>query len=407
MNNQPDHCSPLVRALRPSEYRDAVDLFQSAMHAPLVTDDQWPLLARTIAPREAFGVFMGAQLAGICQAIPTRLTVPGGGTVRASAIGRFAMRPDHTRKGAGTALMATYLGTTTAPVIILRASEGGIYRHFGFGVSTSAGNVVVNRHQAVLTADVADAGRVRMMPAQDAGPLTSDVYRRTPRRPGMVDRADYFDDLLRFEAQTSPSPLWVAVHTGPGGNDGFALYLVRETSRIGETPRTVLTVADMHYHTADAWTGLWRYLLGVDLVDEISLLQRPSDEPTAWLFTDPRSCRLQTDSDETWLRITDVATALTARTMVGDEPLVAEISDALLPRNSGRYSLSARGTHRTSLPAQLSLDISTLASLYLGRIRPSALAAVGRITVHAGGETLEIADRLFSAPSPPWCGTGV
>jgi predicted acetyltransferase len=155
--------------------------------------------------------------------------------------------------------------------------------------------------------------------------------------------------------------------------------------------------------TDEAFGALWRYLLGVDLVDTIRLTGRPPDEPTHLLFTDPRVCSITGGGDDLWLRLVDLAGALSARSYDG-EPVVLEVADPVLEANSGRYRVSAEGRARTDAAPELLLTVGTLAMRYLGTWRASALASVGRIRP-ADTTALTRADRLFSTGISAWCGT--
>src|SRR5205085_10116060 len=119
---------------------------------------------------------------------------------------------------------------------------------------------------------------------------------------------------LRMQAKKSGNPL-VAVHRGADGDDGYVVYGVRYPDFVTTpTAGSVLNVLDLHTGSAETWSGLWRFLFGVDLVDEINTWQRPLDEPVEMLLHDPRAARTTRLSDATWLRLGDVPTALAART---------------------------------------------------------------------------------------------
>ena len=80
------------------------------------------------------------------------------------------------------------------------------------------------------------------------------------------------------------------------------------------------------------------------------------------------------------------------------------VRDAFLPANSGHYRISPEGAEPTDQPAQLLLDVDMLAMAYLGDVRLSTLADVGRIEV-VDPAALRHADRLFGTATTPWCGT--
>jgi predicted acetyltransferase len=396
-----------VRPLEQPDLRAAVNLFQLAVHEPPVSDEAWSVLAPTVDPHSAFGAYIDKELAGVCTAMPTRMAVPGGGSLPVKAIGRFAVLPEHTRQGVGMALMGTFLEAAAEPLVILRSTEGGIYRHFGFGLATVTHDISVQRRVAGLAVGTPSNGHVRAQSAERVASTLMDLYERVPARPGMVERPAYFADLLRYEATAGPSRLMAAVYSEGDHAEGFALYVVHGSRVAGEEDLLILDVTDMHYTTAEAWAGLWRYFLRVDLIDRISLRRRPADEPTAWLFTDPRTCRVDRVADEIWLRITDVPAALAARTYAGPGSVVIDVRDPMLPANSGRYEVSGDGACRTDRPAQLAVSVADLAALYLGTARPSALAAAGRLTIVDDPAVLTRADRLFAVPQAPWCGTAV
>jgi predicted acetyltransferase len=163
-----------------------------------------------------------------------------------------------------------------------------------------------------------------------------------------------------------------------------------------------MEVIELNAGTDEAFAGLWRHLLGIDLVDTIEARRRPVDEPVALLLTEPRAVHVVRD-DDVWLRLVDVFGALTAREYEG-EPVVLDVADPVLEANSGRYRVSADGVNRTDLPAQLRLGVDVLAMLYFGAWQASALAATGRIQV-VEPTALERVDRLFAGRRPAWCGT--
>jgi predicted acetyltransferase len=90
--------------------------------------------------------------------------------------------------------------------------------------------------------------------------------------------------------------------------------------------------------------------------------------------------------------------------------LTIAVVDPFCPDNSGTYRLSiadpdgAATVEQTSARPDLELDVSMLASIYLGGLQPSALAETGLITAVSEG-ALARADRLFVGHRPPFCTT--
>ncbi|WP_019813237.1 GNAT family N-acetyltransferase [Saccharomonospora saliphila] len=393
-----------TRVLGENNHRTAEDLFRAALHLAPVTDDQWQYARAGFQPGRTLGAVdddaPGAPLVGTARSLDARLAVPGGNTVPLAAVTGVGVRADRTRRGVLTDLMRTQLadfadrGITAAT---LHATEGAIYGRFGYGVATRARTCTVARHTARLRPEVPVGGEVELLDLDTAVRRLPVVYAALPARPGGMTRPEQWWASWSAWARQATEPMSAVLHHGHDGPDGFALYQVgRDSGGQG-----VLTVVDLHAACASAFAGLWRYLLGVDLVHEIHTRGRPLDEPLELLFTDPRACRVTAVRDETWLRLVDVPAALRARPWRGPEPIVLEVHDPLLPANSGRYLLSADGAERTDDPADARLDVDALSMLWLGGWRPSALARAGRLAAAAP----EAVDALVAAGAEPWCGT--
>jgi predicted acetyltransferase len=394
----------VVRALRDDEHRAAHALMAGAFHANPATDEQWRQRAACFQSGPVFGAF-DAELIGMARSVGTGLTVPGGGQLTADMVMDVAVRADRTRRGVMTDLMKAQLSDMAGrgvAVAVLKATAGGIYRRFGYGVSTRVRAYRVDRRSHRLHDEVPRDG-IELLGFADASRAVPAIYAEIARsRPGMITRTPQWWAMAAASASGAPTaaaPIMTAVHGGPGGPDGYAVYSVFRAPGVS----TVLRIVDMHTSGSAAFGALWRHLLGVDLVDEVEAPDRPVDEPAELLFTDPRACRTTAVSDEQWLRLVDVPAALAARTYLG-EAVVIEVTDPLLERNCGTYRVAAEGVRRTGDPAQLRLGVAALADAYLGTSRPSALAQVGLVDVRDPA-ALPAADQLFASPTAPWCGT--
>ena len=95
-----------------------------------------------------------------------------------------------------------------------------------------------------------------------------------------------------------------------------------------------------------ATRAIWRYLLDMDWVSQLHAWFLPMDHPLFLMLADPRRLRL-TVRDTLWIRLIDVAAALTARSYGDAGTIVLELTDAFCPWNAGRWRIGAKSTERT------------------------------------------------------------
>jgi hypothetical protein len=141
-----------------------------------------------------------------------------------------------------------------------------------------------------------------------------------------------------------------------------------------------------------------------DIVDRIVVTFAPVDSPLRHLFTDERVVTVASVHDETWLRLVDVPTALARRSYHEAPPVVLEVTDDLLPANTGPYRIAADAVTRVDAPADLTTDVAALAAVYLGGSTWQQLALAGRVRENRSG-AIEDADNLFTTISAPFAGT--
>ena len=158
-----------------------------------------------------------------------------------------------------------------------------------------------------------------------------------------------------------------------------------------------------------AYTSLWRYLLGIDLTEELRTSGRPVDEPLRYLFEDQRQLRTTSWGDRSWARLVNVPRALALRRYEEEGVLVIEVHDPFCPWNDGRFAVSVDGdgvaiVERVEVGADLALEVDVLGSLYLGGVPFTAMAEVGRVVERTEG-AVRRAERMFSARRPPFCTT--
>jgi predicted acetyltransferase len=172
-------------------------------------------------------------------------------------------------------------------------------------------------------------------------------------------------------------------------------------------PQTTLVVDDLVAATPQAYTALWRTLLGMDNVVTVSAGMRPVDEPLGWFLLDGRAIRQRDRSDFTWLRVLDVPAALEARRYSVTGRVVLEVVDPM-GFAAGRWALDGgpdgATCARTDASADLTVPVTTLGSIYLGGYRLRTLAGAGLASEHTPG-ALATADAMFAGHVAPWCNT--
>jgi predicted acetyltransferase len=400
-----------VHPLEPDELRAAHALFGAAIHRPPADDAGWAAAAPLYTPDRTFGVHADGALVATATSFPSDLAVPGGAVLPMAAVTRVGVRPDHTRRGLLTAMMRAQLDDVAArgePVATLRASEARIYGRFGYGIATRGRSVQVRADPAAFRPDAPLGGRVRLLERAEVVPVLREVHARIAlRRPGGITRTDgWWAVGAGRRVNVEREHVLAAVHTGPEGDDGFAIAYPGDGR--GFT-RPSLDVPDLHAADVAATAALWRFLLGVDLVESVHARLRPLDEPLELLLADPRACAVTGNEDETWLRIVDVPVALAARSYGPSDPVLLAVHDAFLEANSGVYRIEDGSAERVGplggpVRPELECTVAALAMAYLGDRRPSELVASGRWSAPEPA-AVPRADAAFATAAPPWCGT--
>jgi predicted acetyltransferase len=355
----------------------------------------------------------GDRIVATLRSFPTRMTVPGGAALDASAVTAVSTTSTHRRRGVASRMVAAELAASAdrgEPVSILIAAEWGIYGRFGYGAATEHQTLIVD----------ALAGRLRERPQGTVDYVDRDTARAiAPRiydqhlhsRPGEIARPDRYWDIdfgiVRVPSRPEPKP---AFHAVARDRTGAPVGLVRYTYTDRwehRLPRGEVTVSLFLAVHPVAERLLWHHLLGLDWVATIQVEDRPADEILPWLLTDSRHVRMVDRADLLWLRPLDVGAMLAARTYPVPGTLVIEVVDPDGPAG-GRFRLDAvpdgATCARTDATADLTLGAGVLGSVYLGGFPMRTLAAAGLVAEHAPG-VVERADTMFRSAVGPWCST--
>ena len=271
-----------------------------------------------------------------------------------AAVTHIGVLPSFTRRGIATELIEHQLHDIAARgevVATLRASEATIYGRYGYGVASSSQSVEVLTARAAATS----GRRVRRSrcgcstPPQAWDVLPRIYARNRPSRPGTIDRPGAWWQGLRLRTESAMGASYVAVHGRPGSETGFARYRPIDTETWFVSDQRTIVVEDFFAPTTEAYLGLLRFLLGLDLIDRVLFWMLPVDDPLPWLLLDRRAARVTAVHDETWLRIVDVPKALAARRYGGDGTVTIAVHDPLLPGNSASFAITGEGAEPTDL----------------------------------------------------------
>ncbi|BBZ46546.1 GNAT family N-acetyltransferase [Mycobacterium parmense] len=386
----------------------AANVFRAAMVGfPPLTGLGPGQITELLEPGRTIGAFVGGQLVGTADAVTSRLTLPGGTMVGHAAVTHIGVLPSYTRKGIATSLIRHQLGDIAARgevVATLRASEATIYERYGYGVASSSQTVEVRTARAALRPGVGAGGPVRLLDSAAAWDVLPRIYAaHRPSRPGTIDRPPVWWRGVRLRTEASPGASYVAVYGEPGSESGFARYRPTDTERWFVADERTVVVEDFFAPTTEAYLGLLRFLLGLDLVDRVVFWMLPTDDPLPWLLSDRRAVRATAVHDETWLRVVDVNRALRSRHYVGDGTVTLAVDDPLLPGNSACLAIAGGVAEPSDRRPQLRVGVAGLAAVLLGGATWRNLAVAG--LAHAADPAdLAVADELFAVPDAPHAG---
>lgn len=391
------------------ELARAFALFRTAMVGLSFSGPLPPGAISTILePGRTLGAFDGADLVGTVDSTSGSLTLPGGKSVPHAAVTHVGVLPTHTRRRIVSALIRRQLLDARERgevVASLRASEATIYERFGYGIASTSESAELDTRRATLRPQVPTGSTVRLIDADRSWDLLSRIHSGTPsRRAGAITRPATWWVLQELRAAGSATPRYIAVHGEPGEEYGFVRYHPIDTERWFTGDDRTVVVDDLFAPTDDAYAGLIRFLLSLDLVDRIVFTALPVDTPLPWLITDPRAFRVLGRRDETWLRVLDTGVALRERSYTGTGSITVTVHDDFLAEGSHTYRISSDGAEPTQGTPDLEFGVAALGSLLLGGVRWHQLALSGAIRV-AEPAALAVAETLFGTHLAPFAGT--
>jgi predicted acetyltransferase len=393
-----------IRPIRPDEVNAHTDATARAFYDELHPDAR-ALWAAECEPERTLDAFEDGEIVATSGLLTRELTVPGG-VVAMAGVTSVGVRADHRRQGLLGRMMRGHLEAIHArgdeAVAALWASEATIYGRYGFAPAARCADLTVRSPDARL--DRSGLPRPRLAPVDDVRPQLAAIHDAVrPTWPGMLGRrpTEWSHRLRDLEHERSGrSALQAALL-----EDGYAVYAVRKAQTDAGTPDSVVELRELVARTPEAHAGLWAFLLGLELTRRVLWEESPVDEPIVHRLGDPRAVST-TVFDSIWVRLVDVARALSQRSYLAPVDVVLEVADDVCPHNAGRVRLTGGESGARCAPtpdaADLALDVRDLGAAYLGGTPLRALAAAGRVRELTPG-ALASADRAFRAAREPWC----
>jgi predicted acetyltransferase len=310
------------------------------------------------------------------------------------------------------------------PIAGLTASEGGIYRRFGYGVATRFQSLSIDRaggaevepligRRDEPSADDGAADRIRLASEAEANLALPAVWERYWRRvPGEVGRPPGWWEMLALDVEddrAGASARYVAVHDDAAGvPDGFVSYRIKQGWESERTPPHELRIESIAGADDAIEAALLRFVLGVDLVATVEWGTAPLDLPFRWRLANPRALRVTFEGDHLWLRLFDVPACLCGRRYAVEGSCVLEVIDPVRPAVTGRFRLEGgpdgATCRRSAAEPDLVVGIADLGALLLGGVSWTTLHRAGLVDERTS-EAVTRADGMFRPDRAPYCST--
>ncbi len=345
--------------------------------------------------RTAVATVDGAD-AGLYSAYSLWMSVPGG-QVPASGLTWVGVHPQHRRRGVLRRMIdhhfAEIAARGTEPVSVLWAAEPAIYGRFGYGLAANGLRFTIPRGATLRAVPGGEGLRVRLENAdvERHARVVDDCYEQfRAAHPGAVSRGlpERAEQLLADpkEWRAGHERKKVLLVEDADGRVRATAIFRRKEGWEDTGPTGTVRVVQAASLDAAATRLMWATLTDLDLMATVVTDVRAVDDPLLHLLVDLRAAKV-TLSDALWLRVLDLPAALVARSYSRGVDVVLEVSDDLVPANTGRWRLrcGADGTgatcKRTEEPAALRLDVRDLGALYLGGQDLTQLVAAGLVEV--------------------------
>ena len=400
--------------IRIEPYSGDVRQFLEAVEIPFgwtPNPADWDAVTPLVEQERLMAALDGDRIVGTAGAFSMQLSVPGG-ELPMAGVTMVGVHPTHRRHGILRDMMRRQLNEVHErgePLAGLWASEGAIYQRFGYGWGTRGASFEIERRRSAYRTPHEPSGTYRLIGVEEATtafPLVFDADRAS-RAGSFARSADWWRGEFFYDPEhhrrggSAAQWLLYEVDGQPAGYARYRLHPEWDT----KGPKSILDVTEAIGVNPEANLSLWRYLLDVDLVSTIRGRNLPVDHPLPLILAEPRRLGW-TVNDALWLRLVDLAAALQGRRWRGSDELVIEVADSFCDWNAGRWRLTVDDGQatcsRTEATADLALDASDLAAVYLGGWRVTALGLAGRAAELSAGAARRL-DALLAVDAAPWC----
>jgi predicted acetyltransferase len=418
-----------ARLIEPGEVPATIDLTALAFAVgPQATETYRRQAGLVLEPDRVFVVEDGDVLAGTAACFSMAVALPGGGAVPLAGVAEVGVSPIYRRRGILRTLMEAVHDQALdrgEPIAGLTASEGTIYRRFGYGVATRFQSLSIDRPGAAEVespvGDGADAlatvagatSGIRLLSEAEARPVLPAVWDRYWRHmPGEVARPAGWWEMLALdpeEDRDGASARFIAVHDDARGvPNGFVIYRIKQGWGSGRPLPHELTVESIAAVDDEIVAALLRFVLGVDLVGVVGWPAAPLDLPFRWRLANPRAVRVTRELDHLWLRPFDVAACLAHRRYAVEGGCVLEVIDPVRPALGGRFRLEGgpdgASCRRSDAGPDLVVGAADLGGPLLGGVSWSTLRRARLVDERTPGAVTR-ADGMFRPDRAPYCST--
>jgi predicted acetyltransferase len=396
-----------IRAARADEM-DQFGALAAYAYAGAVGDGPDNMVARNNRPEWTLCGFVDGRMATSYSCIPLTMRC-NGRAVAVGGVSAVGTLPEYRRRGLLRRITVQSFADMRErgqSIAALWASQAAIYQRYGYALASAQLGYTLD--SVDIGFGDGDGGSARMVRVHgDAGlAIIKQIYIDfVTVRSGYLHRAQplWLNNALSVSDATGPA--YIAVAYADDKPVGYVVYHLRDGKVAHATRAQEIVVRDLVWLTHDAYRSLWSWLARHDLVGRIVWARAPVDDPAMELFVEPRLLHAQI-RDGIWLRIVDVAQALTARGYDCEGRLTLEIApDSLAPWNAGRYVLdcSAQGAQvsTTTQRADIVLPVKSLASLFSGYRTARQLQQWGLL--EGDDAAVALATRIFATRYAPHC----